>query len=64
VPELAKSRRSASLRLGGGEGVMARMVERAVDGRTGLGGAEVGGRGRKCVDIFACGVAVIGYESG
>jgi hypothetical protein len=54
VPEVAKSRRRASLRLGGGEGVMARIVERAVEGRTGLGGAGAGaGRGRKCVDIFS-----------
>jgi hypothetical protein len=32
---------------------MARIVERAVDGRVGLGGPGVVARGRKCVDIFA-----------
>jgi hypothetical protein len=32
---------------------MARIVERAVDGRVGLGGPSVVARGRKCVDIFA-----------
>jgi hypothetical protein len=33
-----------------GEGVMARMVEWAVDGRTGDGGGA--GRGRMCVDML------------
>lgn len=59
MPVLARSSRSASLKLGGGDGEIARIVERAVDGRVGLGGPEVGGRGRKCVDIVAinnCGV--------
>ena len=55
MPVLARSSRSASLKLGGGDGEIARIVERAVDGRVGLGGPEVGGRGRKCVDIFAVG---------
>jgi hypothetical protein len=61
VPEVAKSRRRASLKLGGGEGVMARIVERAVEGRTGLGGAAVAVRGRKCVDIFVswCGCCFV-----
>lgn len=59
MPVLARSSRSAALKLGGGDGEIARIVERAVDGRVGLGGPEVGGRGRKCVDIVAinnCGV--------
>ena len=53
VPVLASCSCSASLKLGGGDGEIARIVERAVDGRVGLGGPEVGGRGRKCVDIVA-----------
>jgi hypothetical protein len=35
----------------GGEGVMARIVECAVDGRRGLEGVGGGGCGRKCVDM-------------
>jgi hypothetical protein len=43
----------------GGEGVMARMVECAVDGRTGEVGAGGGcGRGRKCVDMLAVVIVV------
>jgi hypothetical protein len=53
VPALARSILNASSKLWVGEGVIARIVERAVVGRTGLGGACVGGRGRMCVDIFA-----------
>ncbi len=53
VPVVARSSRKASLKLRGGDGEMARIVERAVDGRVGLGGPGVVARGRKCVDIVA-----------
>lgn len=43
----------------GGEGVMARMVGRADPGQTGLCGAEVEGRGWKCVDIMPL---LVGFE--
>ena len=52
IPESAYCKRIALLRLGGGEGVMARIVERAEAGRTGLDGAEPGEHGRKCADMF------------
>jgi len=52
-PVVAESCREASSKLGGGDGEIARIVERAVDGRVGLGGPGVVARGRKCVDIFA-----------
>jgi len=54
---------NASFALPGGEGVTARMVECAVEGRTGEDGVGVvWGRGRKCVDIvllFVCRVVVL-----